>query len=217
MPDEQNYECPHCGQVTSVARALLGQTVACSLCGKSFQAAPPVGRPVDSPVRPGASAPRPAKPDGEVTLLAVHPVIFRSHLVFTALCTVAGALGLMGLVLWATGRTLFGTTSVVMAVCSLVLLAVPLAAILTRWVQAKATTLTVTTQRTVLTKGIISRSTNEVQHDDIRNLRCDQNILERLFNYGDIGLSTSGQDDLEIVVDDLPDPQAIIALIRQHQ
>ena len=60
-------------------------------------------------------------------------------------------------------------------------------------------------------------STNEVQHDDVRNIKSERNLLERLFNYGDIALSSSGQDDMEIVVHDVPDPDGIIEIIRQHQ
>ena len=104
-----------------------------------------------------------------------------------------------------------------LAVLGTILLLISVGMILYKWVVAISTTLTITDVRTTITKGIISKSTNEVQHEDVRNIRCDQNLMERLLNYGDISLSSAGQDDMEIVADDIPDPEAVIKMIRKYQ
>ena len=39
----------------------------------------------------------------------------------------------------------------------------------------------------------------------------------RLLNYGDIAISSSGQDDFEIVAHDIPDPDRVLEIIRKNQ
>jgi uncharacterized membrane protein YdbT with pleckstrin-like domain len=80
-----------------------------------------------------------------------------------------------------------------------------------------ATTLTVTDSRTILQQGIVRRDTSEVQHDDVRNIKLDQSIWQRLLGVGKISISSSGQDEMEIVADNLPRPAGIVAMIRDHQ
>jgi uncharacterized membrane protein YdbT with pleckstrin-like domain len=70
---------------------------------------------------------------------------------------------------------------------------------------------------TTFQEGIISRETSEVQHDDVRNLQIDQNILERLLGIGDIAISSSGQDDMEIQVKGIPSPDRLAKVIRKNQ
>jgi uncharacterized membrane protein YdbT with pleckstrin-like domain len=79
------------------------------------------------------------------------------------------------------------------------------------------TTLTITDDRTIYQKGVISRETSEVQHDDVRNIQLDQSFMQRLLNVGGIGISSSGQDDLEIVAPRLSNPAQIIDCIRKNQ
>lgn len=85
------------------------------------------------------------------------------------------------------------------------------------WLTCQCTRLTVTECRSVLRSGILSKHTNEVRHHDVRNIKVRQNIFQRLFGVGDIGISTAGQADIEIVVSGLPNPQAIAKAIRDRQ
>jgi len=85
------------------------------------------------------------------------------------------------------------------------------------WVVTVFTTVIVTTKRTVHRVGIIARDSSEVQHDDVRNLQIDQSILERILGIGDIAISSSGQDDMEIVAAGVPNPERIAKVIRKHQ
>ncbi len=80
-----------------------------------------------------------------------------------------------------------------------------------------ATSLMVTTKRTVFRRGILAKRTNEVRHKDVRNIKVEQSILQRLFGVGDIAISSSGQSEMEIMVSGIPGPQKIADLIRQHQ
>ena len=81
------------------------------------------------------------------------------------------------------------------------------------WFQCWATSLVVTDQRVTLMQGILSKYTNDVLIADIRNVRVGQNIFQRLFGVGNVALSTSGQADMEIAVNGLPDPQRVKKII----
>lgn len=85
------------------------------------------------------------------------------------------------------------------------------------WLKCKGTTLTVTSDRTRLRKGILSRSITEVWHQDIRNVQLNQSFFQRLFGVGTIGISSAGQAGLEISVSGIPDPEKVKELIDQHR
>jgi len=79
------------------------------------------------------------------------------------------------------------------------------------------TRLTVTDDRTIYQEGFVSRETSEVQHNDVRNIQLDQSFVQRLLGIGGVSISSSGEDNLEIVANRLPNPKRIIELIRANQ
>ncbi len=85
------------------------------------------------------------------------------------------------------------------------------------WLKCKGTTLTVTSDRTRLRQGILSKSITEVWHRDVRNVQLDQTFFQRIFDVGSIGISSSGQSGLEIAVTGIPDPDGVKALIDRHR
>jgi uncharacterized membrane protein YdbT with pleckstrin-like domain len=104
---------------------------------------------------------------------------------------------------------------VLVIVLCLVLIGLPL--LLIWWLRCVSTTLTVTTYRTILRKGILSKSTNEVRHCDVRNIQVKQSILQRIFGTGSIGISSAGQAEVEIYAEGIASPQQVASLIRQNQ
>lgn len=84
-------------------------------------------------------------------------------------------------------------------------------------VRCKATTLTVTHDRTRLRRGLLSKSITEVWHQDIRNVQLDQTFFQRLFDVGSIGISSAGQGGLEIQVSGIPQPDTVKELIDRHR
>lgn len=215
-----NYRCPHCGASHDVDEALIGDRVDCRKCGKPFEAAMPVARPTEG-ASTGQSEFRVAAGEGEVedTLLTVHPVIVRKHpfrflglVLVVAAGVVAMILGLLG------GAALPGNLPPMMlAVGGAVLAAIGLIYWFFLWIQTRFTVLTVTNRRTVLRKGIIARKTTEVRHRDVRNLQVNQTEVERLLGVGDIAISSSGQDELEIQVIGIPHPEKIASIVRDLQ
>lgn len=85
------------------------------------------------------------------------------------------------------------------------------------WLRCKGTTLTITTDRTRLRKGILSKSITEVWHQDVRNVQLKQTFFQRMLGVGTIGVSSAGQNEIEINVKGIPDPDRVKQLIDQHR
>lgn len=85
------------------------------------------------------------------------------------------------------------------------------------WIKTKGTHLTITDDRTTLRRGIFSKDTNDVWHDDIRNVRIEQSFIQRITNVGDIGISSAGQADVEIGVKGMPNPSDIKEIIYRFR
>ncbi len=64
--------------------------------------------------------------------------------------------------------------------------------------------------------GVVSRDTT-IQHEDIRNFQVSQSGFDRLFGVGDLFLSSSGQDGLEIRAYGIPKPEHVADVVRDLQ
>lgn len=85
------------------------------------------------------------------------------------------------------------------------------------WLRCKCSSLEVTNRRVIMRTGILSKATNEVRHQDIRNIKVNQTLQQRIFGTGNLQISTAGQSDMEIKFNGLAKPQKIADLIRSHQ
>ena len=85
------------------------------------------------------------------------------------------------------------------------------------WLKCKGTTLTVTSDRTRLRKGILSKSVTEVWHQDVRHVQLNQPFFQRIFGVGTVGISSAGQSEIEIKVSGIPDPDRVKALIDKYR
>lgn len=85
------------------------------------------------------------------------------------------------------------------------------------WLKVLATTLTITSERATLRKGILSKHTNDVYHTDVRNVQISQSLFQRMFGVGTIGISSAGQAGVEIAVQGIPEPQKVKEIIDQHR
>jgi uncharacterized membrane protein YdbT with pleckstrin-like domain len=123
----------------------------------------------------------------ETLLLETHPSMWRNHPV---------------------------TFSIVIILC-FVLVGLPI--LLIWWLKSSATTLTVTTRRTTLTHGLLSKHTSEVMHEHVRNIQVDQSVLQRLFGVGRLAISSAGQAGMEIEIDGIPHPNVIESTIDRYR
>ncbi len=220
------YQCPHCGAKSSVAEVLMGERIDCRKCHKPFELGVPVAQPVrdDS----GADADYVVDAGGgdtEETVLVTHPAAFRNRPGKTALaglaivlgvaCVIGGLVGGLGLGLVEPVTAVIGGT--VLAAVGGVLILGGLIAMGLWLMKSRFETLTVTGQRTTFRFGIVSRETTEIQHEDVRNLQVDQSGFDRLLGVGDLFLSSSGQDGLEIRAYGIPHPEHTADVVRDLQ
>ncbi|MFG0267026.1 MAG: PH domain-containing protein [Rhodopirellula sp. JB055] len=221
-------QCPYCHQEVDSTIEHLDGPVLCPSCEKPFEMEMPtaVVTSVHEVDEKTAHEKRLASEPNERTLVEVHPVVFRGRPIATFVLSVVGVVAAGLIVMSVAGMSLAGYSlneMVVVGPASLVVWLSAAALLVTAgmigyWtLLSRFTTLTVTDDRTVYREGIVSRETSEVQHDDVRNIQLDQTFVQRLLNVGGIGISSSGQDDLEVVAKSLPHPKRIIDLIRENQ
>jgi hypothetical protein len=225
--------CPHCSEVVEVDTGMVGEMTTCPNedCQKVFRISIPHGKAVQQDPDPQDTHSLTEDDNtarlvsDEELLLQVHPAFLRRRPLKSLVVFAMGIFGLYLLALWA-GLPL-GWASAELASENISeqwklwigggLVILSLLIFFSWWLAALFTTMRVTNKRTTFRKGIISRETSEVLHEDVRNLQIDQNILERIFFIGDIALSSSGQDDLEIEAIAIPSPERIATTIRQYQ
>jgi uncharacterized membrane protein YdbT with pleckstrin-like domain len=123
----------------------------------------------------------------EVVLYEAHPAMFRNHPIYFVLCLLLSLVG-VGLVL-----------------------------LLIWWIQTLSTKLTVTNEQTTLRRGLLSKYTNDVFHCNVRNIQVRQSFLQRIFDVGWIGISSSGQAGVEIEIGGIPHPHVVKELIDEHR
>ena len=85
------------------------------------------------------------------------------------------------------------------------------------WLSSKAKTLTITSKRSTVNRGLLSKHTTEVWHRDIRNLQIHQGILQRVLGVGTIAISSAGQGDIEIAFEGIKAPESVKQLIDQYR
>ncbi|QDT07039.1 Bacterial membrane flanked domain protein [Rubripirellula lacrimiformis] len=220
--------CPYCNHDVDSTIDHLDGPIVCPECRKPFEMEMPtaVVTSVQEVDEKTASGKRLAADPDERTLIKVHPVVLRARPVATLILGMIFLVAAVAMILSITGMAIAGyslndTMSLgpasLLTWVSAITLSVE-AVVIGYWVLlSRFTTLTVTDDRTIYQRGIVSRETSEVQHDDVRNIQLDQSFMQRLLNVGSVGISSSGQDDLEVVAERLPGPKKIIQLIRENQ
>lgn len=150
----------------------------------------------------------------EQRVLKVNRALVRSRPLLFALDLIVIAGSFAGFV-WAAGpadssfRWLMWPF-VVVGVAGLVVLGV--------WkLQSMCYSLEITNKRSVRRIGLLAKDTSEVLHDNIRNFQLRQSAWERLWRVGSIGIASAGQDQVEIRMDRLPQPDRIRELIDLYR
>jgi uncharacterized membrane protein YdbT with pleckstrin-like domain len=104
-----------------------------------------------------------------------------------------GALGffsLIALLVYWFGYSWIAGVILLLAIATFVAIMVPL------WV----TEVGVTNQRLIFKRGLLFRSTDEVQLRAIEEVELHQSVLGRLLGYGQLGIHGTGDDELELPV-----------------
>ena len=184
-----NVYCPNCENACS------DKAPACPKCGHPLAASPEA---VDSAA------------ESERTLCQARPswrILYASMPMATVTAVVVGVIS--GL---ASGNAYLG-----FKVFAFLVVVFGALLVVTVWINRLGTVLIITNKRCILRKGIVSRSTTEVRHVDIRNIQVNQGIINRILNVGHIGISSAGQSDVEIKVSGLSDPTGVRNLIDSQR
>lgn len=84
-------------------------------------------------------------------------------------------------------------------------------------IQTRTRALKITNKRTIYKKGLFDTSSSEVMHDNIRNVRVNQELWERIWNVGTIGISSAGSDGIEIEMRRVPSPGKVREIIDLYR
>ncbi len=198
-------ECDDCERTFDIEDEQAGGKVACPYCG-DMNRVPEAHGPQTKGLPPDEG------PEQDISV--VHPAMFRAH-PFRFLAIAVLVLGGIVLAIAAISSdkvwAWLSWVGLVLSVTGVIWWVVWFVAA-HLWVK-----LTISNKRTIRHEGIVRRHTSEVLHDHVRNVEIKQSFLQRLLNVGYIGISSSGQDDIEIEVRDIPRPYAVKALIDEYR
>ena len=85
------------------------------------------------------------------------------------------------------------------------------------WLRCRRLLLIITNKRTTLRTGLLARSTNEIRHCDVRDLSICQTLGQRLRGVGTLEISSTAEEEDDIVIEGIRDPQGVAGLIREYQ
>lgn len=221
-----SFRCPHCGQTTRVGLESLGQAALCSACARPYLAevprgtllnedGEPAGRAAREQPAPGRALPAARLEEKEQTVMTVNPAAFRRSPVQTLMLFALIIAGMIGLIMFAGKADQVGF-AILTAVCALAA-GVALLVLAYQFALTRIESLIITSQRTIWARGLINRRSSEIQHDDIRNIKVEQNMIERLVSAGTVSISSAGTDEMEIIAQGIANPHRVINLIRTHQ
>lgn len=117
----------------------------------------------------------------------------------------------------AIAATIYGLNAKIFAMLAAIPCAFACIMLLSWRMRCRSTELTITTRRTILRHGVLSRYTTEIRHCDVRNIQVAQSFWQRLCGVGRICISSEMEDDHDILVDGLPHPDQIAETMRKLQ
>jgi len=181
----QKYECEHCGDVNRVPNPHRAEPGEDAERGDHPEAA---GLPPDS--------------GEERRVVFVRPVMMRARPILFLGLSVALLGGLAGVVWFG----LAGKSPAWVLWPSALVAIVAIVGFVWWKLQTLSRGLDVTNKRATVIYGLFSKSTSEVLHDNIRNIQIYQSFWQRIWRVGAIGISSAGQDGVEVYIRDIPDP-----------
>ena len=210
--------CDKCDRTIEVDDNMAGHKVECSACGDINMMPEAGARPPTASSRPDSRADKLGLPPDhgpEQEVLKVRPAMFRAKPQLFLLYILILSAGLAGIV-WSqlgTGSGLKTTALIGGGLAAMVALG-----LLAAWkIVTLSAALQITNKRSVHRKGLLSKATSEVVHDNIRNVQVTQTFWQRLWKVGTLGLSSSGQDGIEIEISDIPHPERVREIIDAYR
>lgn len=202
------FQCDRCEREIEVDDVRAGSKVDCPYCGDANKVPGVAGLVTDRAV--AAGLPPDAGP--ETPVMMVRPAFWRgAPLVTFGLALFP--LVLTGVLFWLT--QLQTSVNVKVFLVAAALCWVPL---FVWWVAVtRGMALEITNKRTIQRKGLFSRAMSEVLHDHVRNIQVEQSFTDRVLGVGSVGISSSGQDGIEVLVRNIPSPKKVRSVIDKYR
>ncbi len=191
-PGLEKAHCPYCSDVNRIRRAST----------------------IDPDPRASGSPPTASAPPGEKFLRTVRPALVRGHPIASLASFLLVIGGLAAIILALTGGlpewSRWIGASAGLAGFSW---AIWIFVLGHRWDRLK-----ITDRRTIDERGIVMRSTSEVLHTHVRNLRIRQTVWQRIMRIGDVEIDSAAGDGVaDIRIVNIPDPDGVKRLIDHHR
>lgn len=119
-------------------------------------------------------------------------------------------------ILYGSGPSMFRNRPLLFIFC-IILVVLGWLILLIWWLRVTNTTLMVTNERVTFRTGILSKKIREIFLSDIRSVQIDQTFQQRLFNTGNVEISSAATSDAEIAIEGIPNPYEIKRLIDTHR
>lgn len=208
------FNCDNCETLIELDDDQAGTKHQCLNCGDINRVPDPANPEPEQtgPVDRAAKAGFPPDQGPETRILKVRRCWFRSRAIRFSLLLILLLISIIG-ILW----TLINDHTAMWLALFIPLALASTALITWWWLDRFTAAFEITTKRTIMHRGFFSKSSSEVVHDNIRNIQIDQTFLQRATNVGRIGISSSGQDGVEIQVNHLPNPENLKNIIDLYR
>jgi hypothetical protein len=206
-------QCDRCEKPIQIDNPIVGQKVTCPSCGDVN-----VLRQVEGAVRGGgrdraAEAGYPPALGPEVDVMTIRPAMFRAHPLRSLLVWATILAGIVGAIYFRTVQT----TTPYLAPISAAVAGLAVLYLIVWKARTLSEGLTITTKRTIDRHGFFSKDTSDVLHVDIKNIQIRQSFTDRLWNVGEIALSSSAEHEDEIEIRNIPDPEKVRRVIDLYR
>ena len=214
------FPCDKCEKELRFAEERVGEKVECPFCGDINRIpsasmkddAPSGGVLAPEPLDRAAAAGLPPDDGPEETVMLIRPSIFQAH-PFSAIGLVIAPPAVFIVM-----KFVFGTEWSTAGGALLGAIALAWVPLFIWWLTATmGVMLKVTNKRTIERRGLLRRATSEVLHDHVRNIQIDQSFLNRILGVGHVGISSSGQDGIEIQIRNIPKPDRMKDVIDKYR
>lgn len=89
--------------------------------------------------------------------------------------------------------------------------------ILFSMVQRMATTFTITDERLIIERGLLSKRMQQTRIERVQNVNTSQSVLERMLNVGVVDFDTAGSGDSDFSFTGVAHPAEIVAVVDRAQ
>jgi uncharacterized membrane protein YdbT with pleckstrin-like domain len=77
--------------------------------------------------------------------------------------------------------------------------------------------LIVKSDKIALEKGFIGRQSIEINTKNVKTIQVTQSVMQRILDTGDILVASSGTDEYEIIVPNMPNPHVIRDIMQKRE